>query len=160
MADKVKPVPDGMHSVTPYLIVDGAAKAIEFYKKALGAEERFRLPGPGGGVMHAEIQIGDSVIMLSDANPAWGAKSPKAYGGSPTSLMLYVTDVDSAYKKAVDAGAEGMEPPTDMFWGDRMGRISDPFGHQWSIASHIEDVPPDEIEARGKKWAEEMSKQK
>lgn len=160
MADKVKPVPEGMHSVTPYLIVDDAAKAIDFYKKALGAEERFRLPGPGGGVMHAEIQIGDSVVMLSDANPAWGAKSPKTIGGSPVSLMLYVSDVDSAYKKAVDAGAEGSRPPTDMFWGDRMGRISDPFGHEWSLASHIEDVPPDEIEARGKKWAEEMSKQK
>ena len=160
MANKVKPVPEGFHTVTPYLIVRGASKAIDFYKKAIGAEERFRLPGRGGELMHAEIQVGDSVIMLTDENPSMGAQSPQALNGSPASLMLYVSDVDTAIKKATDAGATVVMPPTDMFWGDRMGRIADPFGHQWSIATHIEDVPPDEIERRGKKWVEEMSKQK
>ena len=157
MANKVKPIPDGYHTATPYLIVRVAAKAIDFYKKALGAEERFRMPGPGGALMHAEIQVGDSVIMLSDENPGMGARSPQAFNGTPVSVFLYVADVDAAFKKAVDAGATAIMPPADMFWGDRFGKVTDPFGHEWAIATHIEDVSPDEIEKRGKKFAEEMS---
>ena len=160
MASKVKPVPDGFHTATPYLIIRGASKEIDFYKKAIGAEERFRLPGPGGIIMHAEIQVGDSVIMLADENHSMGAKSPQTLNGSPASILLYVSDVDAAFKKAVNAGAREVSPPTDMFWGDRMGRIADPFGHEWSIASHVEDVPPEEMEQRGKKWMEEMTQQK
>jgi len=158
MAGKVKPIPDGYHSVTPYLIVRGGAEAIEFYKKAFGAEERFRMPGPGGKVMHAEIQIGDSVVMLGDEWPEMGVKSPHSLGGPGVSVMLYVTDVDASFKQATAAGAKAKQPPTDMFWGDRYGKLTDPFGHEWGIATHIEDVAPDEMERRGKKFAEEMAK--
>jgi uncharacterized glyoxalase superfamily protein PhnB len=158
MADKVKPIPDGYHSITPYLFVSGAAEAIEFYKKAFGAEERFRMPGPGGKLMHAELQIGDSVIMLADEWPDMGVKSPKTLGGAACSMMLYVNDVDASFKQATDAGASVKQPPTDMFWGDRFGKVSDPFGHEWAISTHIEDVAPDEMEQRSRKFAEEMAK--
>ena len=158
MADKVKPIPEGYHTATPYLIVRGGAQAIDFYKKAFGAEERFRMPGPGGKLMHAEIQIGDSVLMLGDEWPEMGVKSPQTLGGTGMSVLLYVTDVDASFKQATAAGASVMQPPTDMFWGDRFGKLSDPFGHEWSIATHIEDVAPDEMERRAKKFSEEMAK--
>lgn len=157
MANKVKPIPDGYHTAAPYLIVRGGAKAIDFYKKALGAEERFRMPGPGGALMHAEIQVGDSVIMLADENPGMGARSPQSFDGTPVSVFLYVADVDAAFKRAVAAGATAIMSPTDMFWGDRFGKVTDPFGHEWAIATHIEDVTPDEMEKRGKKFIEEMT---
>jgi PhnB protein len=160
MAGKVNPIPEGYHTVTPYLIVRGGAEAIDFYKKAFGAEERFRMPGPGGKLMHAEIQIGDSVLMLGDESPEMGVKSPQTLGGPGMSVMLYVTDVDASFKQAIAAGASVKQPPTDMFWGDRFGKVTDPFGHEWGIATHIEDVAPDEIDRRSKKYAEEMAKGK
>lgn len=144
----VRAIPEGYHTVTPYLIVQGAAEAIGFYAEALGAVERYRMPGPGGSVMHAEMQIGDSVVMLSDENPQVGAVSPQALGGTPASLLIYTEDVDAAFARAVDAGATATMPPTDMFWGDRYGRLRDPFGHDWALATHIEDVGPEEMARR------------
>jgi uncharacterized glyoxalase superfamily protein PhnB len=144
----VKPVPDGFHSVTPHLVVRDAAKAIDFYTKAFGAKERFRMPGPGGVVMHAELSLGDSIIMLGEECPEMGATSPQAIGGSPVSLMLYVKDVDASFARADEAGCTAQMPPTDMFWGDRYGKLSDPFGHQWALATHKEDVAPDEMARR------------
>lgn len=158
MAGKVKPIPDGYHSVTPYLFVSGATKAIDFYKKALGAEERFRMAGPGGKIMHAELQIGDSVLMLADEFPDMGVKSPKTLGGSAGSIMLYVNDVDASFKQATGAGATATQPPTDMFWGDRSCKLVDPFGHSWMLATHVEDVPPQEMDKRGREFAEKMAK--
>jgi PhnB protein len=152
----VKPIPDGYHTVTPYLIVQGAAAAIEFYKKALGATELFRMPGPGGKVAHAEIQIGNSRIMLADEHPEMGAKAPGPSGGSPVGLMLYVEDVDARFNRAVAAGAKVKKPLADQFYGDRSGSVTDPFGHQWTIATHKEDVSPAEIDRRMK---EMMKKQ-
>jgi PhnB protein len=145
---KVKPVPDGYHSATPYLIVDGAAKALDFYKQVFGATERMRMPGPGGKVGHAEIDIGDSVIMLADEHPEMGARGPRAFGGAAVSLHLYVPDVDATVKKAVAAGAKLLRPVEDKFYGDRMGTIEDPFGHHWHVSTHQEDVPPDEMARR------------
>ncbi len=144
----VKPIPDGYHAVTPYLVVHNAAEAIEFYKKALGAIELFRLPGPGGKVMHAEMKIGDSPIMLADEFPEMGAVSPKTVGGSSISLMVYVPNVDEVYNQAVQAGAKAARPVENQFYGDRSGLIEDPFGHKWSIATHVEDVSPEEIDRR------------
>ena len=147
-----KPIPDGYHSVTPYLIVDDAAKAIEFYKQAFGAKEKFRLP-MGDKIGHAEIKIGDSHVMLADEFPDMGHLGPKARGGTTVSLMIYVDDVDSAFKQAIDAGGDRSERPVeDQFWGDRMGTLTDPFGHQWSLATHVEDVPDEEMQARMKAW--------
>ncbi len=151
----VKPIPDGYHSATPYLVVRGAAKALEFYKKAFRATEHVRMDGPGGSVMHAEIKIGDSMIMLGDEHPEMGAKSPEAYGGSPVSVLLYVPDVDAMTRQALAAGAKEERPVTDQFWGDRMGSIVDPFGRKWSIATHKEDVS----EAETARRFEEMKKQ-
>jgi PhnB protein len=145
---KVKPVPDGYHSVTPYLVVDGGAKALDFYKQVFGASERMRMPGPGGKIGHAEISIGDSAIMLADEHPEMGARGPRAYGGAAVSLHLYVPDVDATVKKAVDAGAKLLQPVQDKFYGDRMGTIEDPFGHHWHVSTHKEDVPPDEMKRR------------
>ncbi|HEX6985555.1 MAG TPA: VOC family protein [Planctomycetaceae bacterium] len=147
-----KPIPDGYHSVTPYLICRNAAAAIEFYKKAFGATELVRLPGPGGSVMHAEVKIGDSPVMLADENPGWGAKSPESYGGSPASLMIYVDDCDAVFDRAVAAGATVKRPVADQFYGDRCGTLVDPFGHTWSIATHVEDVSPEEINRRFEAW--------
>jgi PhnB protein len=144
----VKPVPAGYHAATPYLIVDGAAKALEFYKRAFDATERMRMPGPGGKIGHAEVSIGDSVIMLADEHPEIGARGPHAYGGTPVSLHLYVPDVDATVKKAVAAGAKLVNPVADKFYGDRMGTIEDPFGHRWHVSTHLEDVPPDEMARR------------
>lgn len=145
---KVKPVPQGYHSLTPYLIVDGGAKALDFYARVFGARERMRIPAPGGKVGHAEIDIGDSVLMLADEHPGMGARAPRSFGGSPVSLMLYVKDVDATVKAALAAGARLVRPVEDKFYGDRSGTIEDPFGHQWHVSTHIEDVPPDEMERR------------
>jgi PhnB protein len=149
----VKTIPEGYYSLTPYLVVTGAAAAIEFYKKAFGAEELMRMPGPGGRIMHAELKIGNSILMLSDENPERGYLSPKSRGGSTASVMLYTGDVDAVFNKAVAAGARADTPPTDMFWGDRMGNLTDPFGHTWAIATHKEDVSPEEMERRMKAMA-------
>jgi PhnB protein len=145
---KVKPVPDGYPCVTPYLIVDGAVKALDFYHRVFGATERMRMPSPGGKVGHAEIGIGDSVIMLADEHPEMGARGPRAFGGSPVSLHVYVENVDATVKTAVAAGAKVIRPVEDKFYGDRSGTIEDPFGHHWHVATHTEDVPSDEMERR------------
>jgi PhnB protein len=146
----VKPIPEGYHSVTPYLIIEGAGEAIEFYKKAFGAKELFRFPTPDGKVGHAEMKIGDSPIMLADAYPAMGYNSPKSLGGSPVSLMVYVEDVDTVFNQAVAAGATLKEAVTDKFYGDRSGSLIDPFGHVWHVATHKEDVSMEEMEKRAK----------
>ncbi len=138
--------PKGYHTVTHALVVDNAAKALEFYTKALGAKERMRAPGPGGSILHAEFDIGDSVIMISDEFPMGGLKSPKSLGGSSAAVWLYVPDVDAAIKRAVAAGAKVTQEAQDMFWGDRSGSIEDPFGHHWSIATHTDDLTPEEME--------------
>ena len=143
----VKAIPEGYHNVTPYLIVDDAAEAIRFYEKALGATEIFRLP-MGDRIGHAEIRIGDSIVMLSDEWPDMGKLGPKARGGATSSMMVYVEDVDAAYARATAAGATAERPPEDQFWGDRMGSLVDPFGHSWSLATHVEDVPEDEMQRR------------
>ena len=143
---KVKPIPDGMHSVTPHLICAGAADAIEFYKKAFNAVEVVRLPGPQGRLMHAMIRIENSAVMLADEFPDWGSFGPKSLKGSPVTIHLYVEDVDAFVKRAVDAGAKITMPLADMFWGDRYCRLEDPFGHHWSVATHIRDVGPEEMQ--------------
>jgi len=144
----VKPIPDGYHTATPYLVVKGAADAIEFYKSAFGATELFRMAGPDGKIGHAEIKIGDSPIMLADEHPEMGAVSPATLGGSPVSMLLYFDDVDAVFPKVVDAGAEVLRPLTNQFYGDRSATLKDPFGHTWTIATHVEDVPPEELESR------------
>jgi PhnB protein len=144
----VKPVPDGYHTATPYLIVQNAANAIEFYKKAFGATELMRMPGPGGKIVHAEIKIGDSPIMLADESPEMGHKSPQSLGGTPVGLLLYLNDVDAQFKQAVTAGAKVQRPLRDEFYGDRTGTVIDPFGHTWSLATHKEDLTPEQIEKR------------
>jgi len=141
----VKPIPDGYHSITPYLTVRGAERAIEFYKQAFGATERGVMKGPDGKVMHAEIMIGDSVIMLGDEMPEFGALSPESIGGSPLGLHIYVDGVDAAFDRAVKAGAHVEMPVMDQFWGDRYGKLKDPFGHKWSIATHTKDLSVDEM---------------
>ena len=143
----VKAIPDGYYSLTPYLVCKDAAKAIDFYAKAFGAEEVARMPGPGGRIMHAEVKIGNSMLMLSDENPDRGAVAPSGSGRS-ASLMFYTEDVDGVFKRAIDLGATSIEAPTDMFWGDRMGNLKDPAGHQWAIATHKEDVTPEEMQKR------------
>jgi PhnB protein len=143
----VKPVPSDMHTVTPHLVCAGAAKAIEFYKKAFGAKEGARLADAEGRIMHATVIIGDSHIMLNDEFPGMDALGPKARGGTSVTMHLYVPDVDAAYAKAVKAGATAKMPPQDMFWGDRYGVLEDPFGHSWSLATHVRDLTPDEIRA-------------
>ena len=142
----VKPIPDGMHSLTPHLICAGAAEAIEFYKKAFNAVEGARLPGPGGKLMHAVIRIGDSALMLVDENPQWGLLGPTALKGSPVTVHLYADDVDAVVAQAVAAGARITMPVADMFWGDRYGQLEDPFGHRWSVATHTRDLSPTEIQ--------------
>ncbi len=148
MSNAVKPVPEGYRTVTPYLTIRGGDRAIEFYKRAFDARELVRMPGPGGKLMHAELQIGDSMIMLSDEFPEMGGKSPEALNGTPVSIFLYVEDVDKVFQQAVNAGATPQMPPQDMFWGDRFGKLTDPFGHQWSLATHKEDVAPEELAKR------------
>ena len=143
----VKPIPDGYHSVTPYLVMNDAAGAIDFYKKAFGATELFRMPY-GDKIGHAEIKIGDCPIMLADENPQMGYVGPQALGGTPVSLMIYVQDVDSTYKEAIASGATEMKPLQDQFYGDRSGTLKDPYGHRWTIATHKEDVTPEEMDKR------------
>lgn len=142
---KAKPIPDGYHTLTPYLIVRGADKAIEFYKKAFGATERFRMPGPDGKIMHAEMQIGDSAFMLGEECLEMDAKSPQTVGGASVGIHIYTEDVDAAFARAIKAGARSTAPVTDMFWGDRFGKLTDPFGHTWSIATHTKDLSPAEM---------------
>ena len=142
---KVKAVPDGVHTITPHLVCAGASDAIEFYKKAFGAVEQMRLPGPGGGLMHASVRIGDSTLMLVDEMPAWGTLGPKALKGSPVTVHLSVPDVDATVAQAVAAGAKLTMPVADMFWGDRYGQLEDPFGHKWSVATHVRDLTPEQI---------------
>ena len=146
----VKPIPEGYQTLSCSLAVDNASEAIEFYKKAFGAQERGRMEGPGGTIAHAELQVGDSVLMLSDPFPQASTKPPKELGGTSVSLFMYVEDVDSAFQQAIDAGATVIMPLDDMFWGDRFGTLADPYGHSWSLATHVEDVPPEEMEERGK----------
>ena len=146
----VKPIPEGYHSVTPYLTVDDAAAAIEFYKKAFGATERGRMETPDGSIGHAELAIGDSILMLSDQFPQGSTRSPKDLGGTTGSIFMYVGDVDAVVARAIDAGATIAMEVADQFWGDRFGTVRDPFGHLWSVATHIEDVPPDEMAERAK----------
>jgi uncharacterized glyoxalase superfamily protein PhnB len=145
MTTPVQPIPPGMHSITPHLVCAGAAEAIEFYKKAFGAREGGRLAGPDGKLMHAHINIGDSSLMLVDEMPEWKCLGPTALGGSPVTIHLYVEDVDAVFAQAVAAGAQPSMPVADMFWGDRYGQLVDPFGHKWSIATHVRDMTPEEI---------------
>ena len=148
---QVKPVPDGMRTVTPHLICAGAADAIEFYKKAFHAVEMGRMAGPNGKLMHAHIRIGDSAVMLVDEFPEWAALGPKSLKGSPVTIHLYVEDVDAFVTRAVSAGAKITMPVEDMFWGDRYGKLEDPFGHQWSVATHVRDVSPEELQQAAQK---------
>src|SRR5438067_13800267 len=152
-----KPVPEGYHTITPYLAVDNAAAAIEYYKKAFGAKERVRMDGPEGKIAHAELEIGDSLVMLSDPFAQATTKSPKELGGTTGGVFMYVEDVDAVVKQAVDAGAEVTMDVADQFWGDRFGSVRDPFGHEWSIATHVEDVPQEEMEERAKQAMGAMS---
>jgi PhnB protein len=148
MTNKVKPIPEGYHTVTPYLIVNDAARALEFYQQAFGATEVFRMTDKHGRVGHAEIKIGDSHVMLADEHPEMNARSPQAFGGSPISLLLYVEDVDTMVNQAVAAGAKLTRLVADQFYGDRTGGVEDPFGHTWYIATHVEDVAPEELARR------------
>jgi len=141
-----KPVEEGFHTITPYLVIGGAAEAIEFYKKAFGAEEVMRLPMPDGKLGHAMIRIGDSNVMLSDESPEWGTLGPLTLKGTPVKLHISVPDVDQAFQRAVDAGAIVKMPVADMFWGDRYGVVEDPFGHSWSLATHVRDVSVEEMQ--------------
>jgi uncharacterized glyoxalase superfamily protein PhnB len=156
MAKKAQAIPKGYHTVTPSIVVDGAVKAIDFYKKALGAEEIMRFPGPDGKIMHAEIRIGDSVIMLVDQMPEQGGRGPKLIGGTPVSFFVYGENVDAAWKRAVDAGAKPIMPLDDQFWGDRTGLLEDPYGHHWWLAQHIEDLTPDELSKRSEAFFSQM----
>ncbi|MGP8072671.1 MAG: VOC family protein [Thermoplasmata archaeon] len=159
MTHHVKPIPDGYHTATPALIVDDAVKALEFYSKAFRATERMRSAGLGGGkITHAEFQIGDSIFMLADEIPEMGSRSPKHFEGSPGGVWLYVPDVDATYGAAMAAGARSLSAPMDMFWGDRHARIRDPFGHEWSIATHTEDVAPAELQNRANAFYAQMTK--
>lgn len=151
-----QPIPQGYHSVTPYLIIQGAAGAIDFYKRAFGAQELMRIAGPDGRIGHAEIRIGDSPVMLADEHPEMGYRSPQSIGGTPVSLMVYVERVDEIFRQAVSAGAKELQPVKDQFYGDRSGTLQDPFGHVWTVSTHVEDIAPEEMGRR----AEEFMRQK
>lgn len=144
----VKPIPDGYTEITPYLFIDGASAAIDYYKTVFGAQERMRLPGPDGKIGHAELTIGNSVLMLADESADMGALGPKSVGGTAVSLMVYVPDVDATFKTAIANGGKELQAVDDKFYGDRSGEFEDPFGHRWSVATHVEDVPPDEMAKR------------
>ena len=146
MATPVPAIPPGYYSITPYLVVSDAARAIDFYKQAFGAHELSRMGGPGGKIAHAELQIGNSILMLADE--MMGNRCPHSLGGSPVSIFLYVENVDSVFRQALEAGAQSDLPPTDMFWGDRFGKLTDPFGHLWALATHVEEVAPEEMQQR------------
>jgi uncharacterized glyoxalase superfamily protein PhnB len=148
----VKPIPDGYHSITPSVVVDNGAEAIEFYKRALGAEELFRMPMPDGRIGHAELRIGDSVYFVSDEFPEMDYRSPKSLGGSHGGLGIYVEDADAAFEKAVAAGATAVMPMMDAFWGDRYGKVKDPYGHTWSLMTHVKDCTPEEIAEASKEF--------
>jgi PhnB protein len=148
MNTQVKPIPDGYHTLSAYLVVRGAAEAIDFYTKAFGATELFRLAMPDGKIAHGEFRIGDSIFMISDENPGWDTASPQKLGGSAVALHLYVEDADRTFADAIEAGASESMPVENQFWGDRMGKVVDPFGHQWLIATHVEDVPSSELQGR------------
>ena len=161
MSTNVKPVPDGYHTVTPHLVLDDCAKAIELYKKAFGAQEHLRMPGPGGKIVHAVLKIGDSMVMMSDEMPSMPNrpglyKSPKSAGLSTAALFLYVPDVDAAFDRALNAGCTTRSPLMDMFWGDRYGQVIDPFGHLWALATHTEDVVPEDIAKRQQEFVAKM----
>jgi len=153
----VKPIPEGYHTVTPYLALDDAAAAIEYYKTAFGAKERVRMDAPDGKIGHAELEIGDSLVMLSDAFPQASTTPPKELGGTSAGVFLYVEDVDAVVEQAVGAGGSVAMEVADQFWGDRLGSVTDPFGHLWSIATHVEDVPPEEMAERSKAAMAAMS---
>ena len=160
MSKAVPPIPEGFHTVTPHLVIKGAAQAIEFYKRAFGAQVMARMDGPGGGVGHAELKIGDSIIFLADEFPQSPCKSPQTLGGTTATLHLYVPDVDASFKQAVAAGARETMPVTDMFWGDRFGQLADPFGHTWSIATRKEILTPEETDKRAQAFWQQMQAQK
>ena len=146
-----KPIPDGYPRVTPYLHVDGASKAIEFYRTVFGAKERMRMAGPDGRIGHAELEIGNSMIMVADEHPDMNVRGPKSIGGTPVTVLVYVEDVDRAFERALKAGAKELRPVENQFYGDRSGQFEDPFGHHWNVATHVEDVPPDEMAKRAAK---------
>jgi PhnB protein len=153
MTKQVNPIPEGYHALTPVLTVKNGAAAIEFYKNAFGAKERYRMPGPEGtGVMHAELIIGDSIFMMGEEMPGQDCRSPESLGGTPVSLYMYVEDVDAAFKNAIEAGAKEKMPVQDMFWGDRIGEVVDPSGHRWTLATHVEDLSEEEIAKRAVKF--------
>jgi PhnB protein len=154
MSPSVKPIPDGYPQLSPYLIVDGAAQAIDFYKQVLGATERMRMGGPEGKIGHAEVQIGEAVVMLADEHPDMGYLGPKAIGGTPVTIGVYVEDVDKTFDTALKAGATSLRPVENQFYGDRSGQFEDPFGHRWSVSTHVEDVPPDEMQKRAAAMAQ------
>jgi PhnB protein len=160
MTASVKPVPEGFHTATPSLVVRDAAKAIDFYKKAFGAEERVRMPGPDGRIMHAEIKVGDSIIFLSDEIPNMGGKSPQSLGAYTGGIYLYVANVDEVVQRAVDAGAKTAGPVSDMFWGDRVGHFVDPFGHAWSVSTHVADLTEQEMEKGAQDFYAAMEQKK
>jgi len=151
----VKAIPDGYPQVTPYLIVDGAEAAIAFYATVFGTTERMRMPGPDGTIGHAELQLGEAVLMVADEFPDMGLRGPKALGGTPVTISVYVDDVDAVIARAVEAGATSLRPVEDQFYGDRSGQFEDPFGHRWSVATHVEDVSPEEMAARAARAAQE-----
>jgi len=159
MATPGKPIPEGYHTATPYLTIKNAGEALDFYKRAFGAEEVVRMPGPDGkSVMHAEIKIGNSMLMIADEWPMGDCKSPLSLGGTSVNIFLYVQDLDSFFQKAVAAGAKATMPPTDMFWGDRYGKLLDPYGHSWGVATHKLDMTPDEIKKGQQEFMAKMGK--
>jgi PhnB protein len=149
-----KSIPDGYHAITPYLIIKGAANAIDYYKRAFGAVELMRVPGPDGKIGHAEIRIGDSTVMLADEHAELNQRSPQSLGGTPVSLLVYVERVDEVFKRAVTSGAKELRPVKDQFYGDRSGTLQDPFGHTWTVATHVEDIPPEEMRRRLEKYSQ------
>ncbi len=159
MPTQVRPIPEGYHSITPYLVVDGATRAIDFYQRAFGAKKIMQMNGPDGKIAHAELKIGDSILMLADEMPGSDVRTPKSLGGSSVGIFLYVENVDKVFSQAQSAGAKVQSPPADMFWGDRYGKLTDPFGHSWSLATHKENVPPDELEKRAREFRSKMAEQ-
>ncbi len=159
MPTQVRPIPEGYHSITPYLVVDGATRAIDFYQRAFGAKKIMQMNGPDGKIAHAELKIGDSILMLADEMPDSDVRTPKSLGGSSVGIFLYVENVDKVFSQAQSAGAKVQSPPADMFWGDRYGKLTDPFGHSWSLATHKENVPPDELEKRAREFRSKMAEQ-
>lgn len=160
MAASVKPIPEGFHTATPSLVVRDAGKAIDFYKKVFGAEERMRMPDPSGKIIHAEIKIGDSIIFLSDEIPNMGGKSPQSVGAYTGGVYLYVPNVDEIHQRAVEAGAKSTGPVSDMFWGDRLGHFVDPFGHAWSVSTHVADLTEQEMEKGAQAFYAQMAEKK